>query len=202
MATKKTKPTKEGDTYAPQPFSDAFVELTDSAQKEEEQKHTPKKTGRPSKYTKEIAQSICEQLSEGVPLREICRQEGMPAWRTIYDWMYKDDDLSAAIAHARDLGYDNMAEECLHIADNVMMGSIKTIDDEGNITVKHEDMLGHRKLQIETRLKLLAKFNPKRYGDAVKLSGDAENPLEVGNTMFNELLKNVELKLQVKNNEQ
>ncbi|MNT50547.1 hypothetical protein D3C72_1874720 [compost metagenome] len=31
--------------------------------------------------------------------------------------------------------------------------------------VKRGDMLGHRKLQIETRLKLLAKWNPKRYGD-------------------------------------
>ena len=199
MATKKTKQTKKGDTYAPKPFSDAFVELTDSAQKEEEQKPTPKKIGRPSKYTPQLAEEICERLSNGEPLRQICRDDHMPAWQKIYEWMNKDETLSGAIARARDLGYDNMAEECLHIADNIMIGSIKTIDDEGGITVKHEDMLGHRKLQIETRLKLLAKFNPKRYGDAVKLSGDAENPLELGNTMFGELLKNVELKLQVKN---
>ena len=32
----------------------------------------PKKTGRPSKYDPEIARIICEQLSEGVPLRQIC----------------------------------------------------------------------------------------------------------------------------------
>ena len=64
-----------------------------------------KKTGRPSKYTPEIAQQMCEMLSEGVPLREICRMEGFPAWRTVYDWMYRDDalgekgvGLSAAIA--------------------------------------------------------------------------------------------------------
>jgi hypothetical protein len=40
-----------------------------------------------------------------------------------------------------------------------------------------EDMLGHRKLQVETRLKLLAKWDPRRYGDALKLSGDPEAPL-------------------------
>ena len=34
-----------------------------------------------------------------------------------------------------------------------------------NIKIKREDMLGHRKLQIETRLKLLAKWNPKKWGD-------------------------------------
>ena len=128
------------------------------------------KTGRPSKYTEAIAISICEQLSEGIPLREICRQEGMPAWRTVYDWMWRNEQLSTAIARARDIGYDKMAEECLYIADNLHMGKKKVFtsgadDDEDSVTVTEEDMLGHRKLQIETRLKLLAKFNPKRYGD-------------------------------------
>ena len=128
------------------------------------------KTGRPSKYTEAIALSICEQLSEGIPLREICRQEGMPAWRTVYDWMWRNEQLSTAIARARDIGYDKMAEECLYIADNLHMGKKKVFtsgadDEEDSVTVTEEDMLGHRKLQIETRLKLLAKFNPKRYGD-------------------------------------
>jgi hypothetical protein len=128
------------------------------------------KTGRPSKYTEAIALSICEQLSEGIPLREICRQEGMPAWRTVYDWMWRNEALSTAIARARDIGYDKMAEECLYIADNLHIGKKKVFtsgadDDEDSVTVTEEDMLGHRKLQIETRLKLLAKFNPKRYGD-------------------------------------
>ena len=128
------------------------------------------KTGRPSKYTEAIALSICEQLSEGIPLREICRQEGMPAWRTVYDWMWRNEQLSTAIARARDIGYDKMAEECLYIADNLHMGKKKVFtsgadDDEDSVTVTEEDMLGHRKLQIETHLKLLAKFNPKRYGD-------------------------------------
>ena len=94
----------------------------------------------------------------------------MPAWRTVYDWMWRNEALSTAIAHARDIGYDKMAEECLYIADNLHMGKKKVFtsgadDDEDSVTVTEEDMLGHRKLQIETRLKLLAKFNPKRYGD-------------------------------------
>lgn len=210
MATKKTTPTKEGDTYAPEPFTDAFVKLTDSAEKEGEQQTlpvtTPKKNGRPSKYTKEIAEHICQQLSEGIPLREICRQDGMPAWRTIYDWMYRDEELAAAIAHARDLGYDALAEECLHIADNIHIGTRKTFssgaeEGEDSMTVVEEDMLGHRKLQIETRLKLLAKFNPKKYGDSVTHKGDAENPLEVGTTMLDAFVKRLELKAQANNAE-
>jgi hypothetical protein len=59
-------------------------------------------------------------------------------------------------------------------------------------------MLGHRKLQIETRLKLLAKWDPKRYGDKLSLSGDKENPIHIeakvqAEQYFDELLVNLEL---------
>jgi hypothetical protein len=165
----------------------------------------PRKTGRPSKYTPEIATKIVEQLSEGIPLREICRQEGMPAWRTIYDWMYQDDvsgaasvGLSAAIARAREIGYDKMAEECIEIANTPMFGEVKTIDGD-KLIVRREDMLGHRKLQIETRLKLLAKWNPKKYGDRLTHAGDAENPVQVQAdvSIFDAMLKNLEAKRQL-----
>ena len=172
-----------------------------------------KPTGRPSTYNPDIAQQMCEQLSEGVPLREICRQEGFPAWRTVYDWMAKDPDLATAIAHARDVGYDALAEDCLRIADNPQLGEEVSesetpdgVDEDGNtvmkktVTIKKVDMLGHRKLQIETRLKLLAKFNPKKYGDRVTHAGDDENPVVVENNhnVFGELLKAIKLERQAK----
>ena len=43
--------------------------------------------------------------------------------------------------------------------------------------ITREDMLGHRKLQIWTRLQLLAKWNPTKYGDRTTLAGDKNNPL-------------------------
>jgi len=177
-------------------------------------KEEKKKTGRPSTYNPDVATKICELLSDGVPLREICRMEGMPIWRTVYNWMYADDalgekgvGLSSAIARAREIGYDAMAEECLIIADTPKLGTKKTFnsgsdDDEDSMTVVEEDMLGHRKLQIETRLKLLAKFNPKKYGDRMQVAGDPENPLEtkVDLGIFDTILKAVELKRQAESN--
>jgi predicted secreted protein len=165
------------------------------------------KIGRPSKYTPEIAQKMCEMLAEGIPLRQICRQEGFPEWRTVYDWMYKDEalgergtGLSAAIARARDLGYEAIAEECLIIADSPRYGEKQVMTDQGTATTV-EDMLGHRKLQIETRLKLLAKWNPKKYGDRVALAGDADSPIKIeaetqADKLINALLQNAELRKQ------
>ena len=162
------------------------------------------KTGRPSKYTPEIARIICEQLSDGIPLRQICRDnDGFPAWQTVYDWMYKDDaagekgvGLSRSIARARDIGYDALAEDCLHIADNTEMGQKQVMTDEGSATTV-EDMLGHRKLRIETRLKLLAKFHPTKYGDKLALGGDADAPPikteETSSSRLFDIIRNLEM---------
>ena len=157
----------------------------------------PKKMGRPSKYNPEIARIICEQLSEGVPLRQICREnEGFPAWRTVYDWMGRDKELSASIARARDIGYDAIAEECLAIADTIELGQKQVMTDEGSATTV-EDMLGHRKLRIETRLKLLAKFHPTKYGDKLGLHGvEGAAPIATEDTSSGrlfEIIRNLEM---------
>lgn len=157
----------------------------------------PKKMGRPSKYDPEIARIICEQLSEGIPLRQICREnEGFPAWRTVYDWMGRDEELSASIARARDIGYDALAEECLQIADNPQFGQKQVMTDQGTATTI-EDMLGHRKLQIETRLKLLAKFHPTKYGDRVAIEGveggAAIKTEDTNANKFLEIIRNMEM---------
>lgn len=199
---------KEGVDKPPMPSVAQILENLQAQGKPEDEPAKGKKTGRPSKYTKEIAEQMCELLSDGVPLREICRREGFPAWQTVYDWMYRDDalgedgvGLSRAIARARDIGYEAIAEECLIIADTPKWGQKQVMSDDGSTTTI-EDMLGHRKLQIETRLKLLAKWNPKKYGDKVQVGGDPENPLTVKNEAMDILaaaVKNLELKRQTAN---
>jgi hypothetical protein len=88
------------------------------------------------------------------------------------------------------------------------MKEITTVDAKGNESVSYskEDMLGHRKLQIETRLKLLAKFNPKKYGDRIALAGDPASPIKIeaqveADNFLATILKNTELKKQVDANE-
>ena len=169
------------------------------------------KIGRPSKYTPELAEEICQRISTGEPLRKICRDEWMPEWRTFYDWVAKSESLSAQVARAREAGYDAMAEEALEISNTPHLGQKKVYssgagEDEDSMTVTEEDMLGHRKLQIETRLKLLACWNPKKYGTKVALGGDAENPIKIeaqveSDNFLATILKNAELKRQVNANE-
>jgi hypothetical protein len=158
----------------------------------------PRKTGRPSKYTPELAKEIVERLSEGEPLRQICRDEHMPSWRVIYDWMYRDDvagaagvGLSSAIARAREIGQDAIAEEIYR-----EVSADPEREERGRIDPGYVQLI---KARAEIKLKLLAKWNPKRYGDRVTMAGDAENPLQVQAdvSIFDAMLKNLEAKRQL-----
>lgn len=131
--------------------------------------------GRPTIFSEETATKIIELLSSGIFLREICRMEGMPAWTTVYAWMDADAVLNERIARARERGEEALALECLHIADSPLMGE-ETETSENGMKVKRADMLGHRKLQIDTRMRLLAKWNPKKWGEKVAIGGADDLP--------------------------
>ena len=137
-----------------------------------EQQKPRKKMGLPSKYTPELAAEICERLSNGEPLRQICRDDHMPAWQKIYEWMARDKELSGAIAQAREQGADAIAEEALEIIDTppeyVLTKTGESVDS-GYVTWQRN--------RADLRLRLLAKWHPKKYGDRQILAGDAENPL-------------------------
>lgn len=125
-------------------------------------------------------EAIIVWISEGNPLREYCRKKGAPAWRTVYDWLEKDKDFAARFACARDMGADAIAEQALEIANTPLEGVTRKMGKDG-LEETFEDMLGHRKLQVETRLKLLAKWNPKKYGDKLEVDAKVENLVRVVN---------------------
>jgi hypothetical protein len=163
------------------------------------------KIGRPSKYTPELAKEICERLANGEPLRQICRDDHMPSWVAIYDWMVRDDGLgekgaglSLSIARAREMGQDAIAEEIFR---EVSQEPERILSEGGGkIDPGYVQLI---KARAEIKLKLLAKWNPKRYGDRVELAGDKDSPLRLEATLqakgiFDDLLQNLELKKQEK----
>ena len=131
---------------------------------------------RSTTFTQEIADEICERLAEGEPLRQICRDERMPAWRTVYAWKAADADFDARIALAREAGFDAIAHECLDIADETTFDTL--VGENGDRA--NTEWISRSKLRVETRLKLLAKWDPKRYGDKVDINhgGQDGNPIK------------------------
>lgn len=79
----------------------------------------------------EIEDEIVRRLSDGEPLRSICRDNHMPGWQRVYEWMAADSDFAGRIARARELGADAIAEQCLDIADTPLYGEETECDANG-----------------------------------------------------------------------
>lgn len=121
--------------------------------------------GRPSSFSEEIADTICERLANAESLRKICLSDGMPSQTTVFRWLA--DERYAAFreqyAHAREAQADALFDECLDIADdgvNDYMGE----DDKYN-----GDAVQRSKLRIDTRRWMAGKLRPKKYGEKLEL---------------------------------
>lgn len=106
-------------------------------------------------------------------MRHISNDLGL-CWTTVYDWMEADPEFALRIARAREEGYDAIALDALKIADDGLNDTYMT---EDGIERTNTDVIQRSKLRVETRLKLLAKWSPKRYGD--KLDVESKGSLTV-----------------------
>ncbi len=116
--------------------------------------------GRKSTFNDKDAAEIVARLSKGEPLAVICRDEWLPTDRTVRNWADNDAAFASDIARAREDGFDAIALEALDIADG-----------RAPVRVEGDSPSQRDRLRVETRLKLLSKWDPKRYGDLVKLAG-------------------------------
>lgn len=106
-------------------------------------------------------------MSNGEPLAAICRTDKkFPHPSAWLDWIRADESLAIAYAHARDVGADAIAEDALSIIDAEPERVIE-LDDEGKQSRSRIDSAAvtWARNRADLRLKLLAKWNPGRYGD-------------------------------------
>lgn len=106
--------------------------------------------GRKSTFSDEIANTIVESLTAGIPLAEICRRESIGV-STVYDWMDAHEEFAGRIARARVFGHDQIAVDTRRVSRGEEGFSSGDVQRD--------------KLIVDTDLKLLAKWDPKRYGD-------------------------------------
>lgn len=127
---------------------------------------------------KKIIPKVLKGLSEGTPLTIVCAAPGMPCDDTVRRWADDDAELKRDIARARDAGWDQIALDAIAIADNTANDT--KIDPESGKETANAEWITRSRLRVDTRLKLLAKWDPKRYGERQLIGSDPENPLPAG----------------------
>lgn len=111
--------------------------------------------GRPTIYSKELADAICERIANGESVRSIGRDETMPNASTIFDWALFNKDFSEQYVKAKEIGAEVEAEEMDEIA-------------------RTEEDVARAKLRIDTKKWNLSKKLRKRFGDNVDVTSGGE----------------------------
>ena len=131
------------------------------------ERYTKRRRGRPPKYSKELADRICNRIARGEMLINICMDDDMPHVSTVYEWIEKNSDFSDSYARARRTAATVYVEQGLVILDNSTPDDIQVNTSRAN----------YRKWMAE-------KCAPAEYGDrkSVALEG-GDTPVKLAHTL-------------------
>ena len=138
--------------------------------------------GRPSSFTQEVADIICERLADGESLRSICEADGMPSKATVFNWLLKPEHSGFfdQYTRARELQADSHVDEMPDIADDSSNDYItKTNADGSTYEQVNSEHIQRSRLRIDTRKWIAERMRPKKYGAKVALTDPDGGPLVV-----------------------
>lgn len=119
-------------------------------------------------------EELLDRLGEGESLSSICRDPRMPAYRTVYAWLEEGtgpDGFDAQFRSARARGLDKIADDCIDIADE---SENDTFINGDGVRVINQEVIQRSRLRIDTRLRLLGKWNRSKYGEGVDITSGGE----------------------------
>ncbi|HFE1795603.1 TPA: hypothetical protein ACJHGQ_003121 [Yersinia enterocolitica] len=111
------------------------------------------KGGRPSDYTPELAERICNLLMEGESLRAICKRDDVPHIATVLAWLHRHEEFHEQYVRAREIQAEVMAEDIIMYADSA---------------AKEASAVAKARLQVDARKWYASKVATRRYGDRVQ----------------------------------
>ena len=116
--------------------------------------------GRPSEYTQEIANIICDRLSDGKSLKSICEMEDMPSKVTVYNWLDSNKEFLNKYTRAKEDSSDALADDIQDIADKVLDGTYSP---------------NAARVAMDGKKWIAAKLKPKKYGDKLDVTTNGES---------------------------
>ena len=105
--------------------------------------------GRPSTYTLDMAERICEAIAVGGAVHIFTGQNGFPTETTVYKWLERHQEFAQLYARARRRQADREAAEIILIADT-------------------EPDPNRAKVRIDARKWHASKLDAPKYGDRIQ----------------------------------
>lgn len=111
-----------------------------------------------------VWEEILSKLEEGLTLRQLCDEPGMPTWEGLRKFIRANPERVAQYAHARAVGAEALEDELLQAARSAS-------PEDANA----------RRLQVDALKWVMSKRAPKVYGDKItqEHTGEGGGPIKV-----------------------
>ena len=126
-------------------------------------------------YSEPLAIEICERVSSGELLIDICADEHLPTVRRVTQWLKESQEFAALYKESLNDRLTIFEEEVIKIADDASR-DFRDVQRNGRTQrVLDGDAIARAKLRVEVRFRHLKAGNPGKWGDQSTLitkSGD------------------------------
>lgn len=126
-------------------------------------------------YSEKTAQKIINELLEGETLRSICKRHNLKVC-TVYNWLKNNPDFKDNYETARDFADMLMEEEALELADTPNITKRVVTYDNGTTATTEFDDVARSRLQIEARLKIVARRKGGKVTAEIRQTNKEEIP--------------------------
>jgi hypothetical protein len=125
--------------------------------------------GRPSDYTQDLADRLCEQLADGKSMRKVCEQDWAPDKASVFKWLRTKPEFLDQYTRAKAEAADSMVDDMQDIADDAR-NDFMTANDPNNPGYKlNGEHINRSRLRVDTRKWIASKLKPKKYGEKLDI---------------------------------
>jgi hypothetical protein len=135
------------------------------------------KGGRPTKYTKALANKVYKAIAGGKSLRQIDKDERFPSKAVISEWALNDEKYPGfpeQYIRAQKIKAMNYVDEIIDISDDTEFDWIeKQRPDGSTYETVNADHITRARLKVDTRKWLASKLIP-HYSDKLKIDAEVK----------------------------
>lgn len=150
-------------------------------------------------YTDELAQEICERISAGELLIDICLELNMPTIRRCNQWKKNYPEFNSLYNESIQDRLSIFEEQIIQIADDAIDDFKEVIKNGKAIRIADPEVIARARLRVDVRFKHLKAGKPQKWGDSTTLitKSDGENPAELSQDELEKRIKELDTKERV-----
>jgi hypothetical protein len=138
-------------------------------------------------FSEPLAIEVCERVSSGELLINICVDEHMPTVRRVTQWLRESPEFAALYKDSINDRLTIFEEEVIKIADDASRDFRDVVRHGRPTRVLDGDAIARAKLRVEVRLKHLKAYKPSIWGESQTLTVKQNDPLDLDNMTTEEL---------------